>query len=220
MTLILTQADVAALAPELDLSAYSSTTISGMLNAAQQQAANFCNVAGFDSATEVDETDRAYISNRGDLTISTRRRPIQSVASITLEKGGFSTDLVLTQSGTPLYQIPTPKNKLVFPNSYFYMTGTYLAGGASQLLSLRGAEVFYKMTYTAGYTTIPDDLKYAVLLFFRNSLQKQYNTRGVTSFTQGSYSETREQPSAKGISPLVQEARMLLQTGGYCRLEF
>lgn len=220
MTSILTAADVAAYAPELDLSAYSAPTISGMLNQATQLAAQFCSVNGFDLATETAERDRAYINNEGELVISVLRRPIVSVASINLVKGGFSTSLVLNQSGTQLYQVPTPGNKLVFPNSFFYLTGTYLAGGSSQLYTLRGAKVFYEITYTGGYQVIPDDLKYAVMLYFRDIYTQQFNTTGLSSFTQGSYSETRQTPSKNGVTPLAQQARSVLMGGGYARMEF
>lgn len=219
MSSILTQADITAYAPELDLTAYSAATISGMLSQATMRAAQFCSVNGFDLFNETAETDRAYISNDGELIISVRRRPIVTVSSIKLIKGGFSTTLVLNSSGVQLYQVPTPGNKLVFPNSYFYLTGTYLAGGSSQLFTLRGAKVFYEMDYTGGYQTIPDDLKYAVMLYFRDIMQQQYNINGVGSFTQGSYSESRA-PIIGGKSYLIQQAEDILMNGGYARMEW
>lgn len=223
MSSILSKQDILDFAPELDLSSYSDATISGMLSQATQRAVQFCSVTGFDFVTTVDETDRAYISNDGELMISARRRPIVDVQAISLNKGGFHTDLVLTNpsngSNIPLYQVPTPANKIVFPNSYFYLTGTYLAGGSSQLFTLRGAKMFYKMTYTGGYQVIPDDLKYAVMLYFRDIYAKRYNVQNLTHFSQGSYSETKAQ-SVGGRSPLVQEAEDTLMNGGYVRMEF
>jgi hypothetical protein len=218
---ILSKADITNYAPELDLSSYSDATISGMLSQATNRAVQFCSVKGFDYTTETDEQDRAYISNDGELQISVRRRPIVSVSAISLVKGGFSTNLVLTDTATPanpLYQIPTPGNKLVFPNSYFYLTGTYLAGGSSQLYTLRGAKVNYKITYVGGYQNIPDDLKYACMLYFRDQYAKRNNPSGLSSFTQGSYSETNS--SNKGKSSLVLEAEDVLMNGGYARTEW
>jgi len=219
---ILTKADIQAYAPELDLSAYSDATISGMLSQATNRAAQFASVRGFDLATETNETDRALINNDGELQISVRRRPIVTVTSVNLVKGGFSTSLNLTDGqGNNIFQLEYPGNKLVFPNSYLYMTGTYLAGGASQLLTLRGAKMLYQITYTGGFLTPPDDLKYAIMLYFRDIYQKQYNTRQLSSFTQGSYSENYAGiNSTKGRSMYVQEAEDVLMNGGYCRLEF
>jgi len=219
---IINQTDIQNFAPELDLSSYNAATISGMCSQATNRAAQFCSVDGFDFTTVTGEVDRALISNDGELVISTRRRPIVSVSSIVLKKGGFSTTLVLTDTaGNNLFQIPHPNNKLVFPNSYFYLTGTYLAGGSSQLYTLRGAKVFYEMAYTAGYQTIPDDLKYACLLYFRDQYSKKFNTRNLSSFTQGSYSESYSGNSNKhGKSPLELEAEGVLMSGGYARMEF
>ena len=185
---------------------------------AQSKAAQFASVKGFETATEVDETGRALINSNGELAIWPQRRPLTSVTSITLTKGSFSTQLVLTNaSGVPLYQIPYPSTSLVFPNSYFYLTGTYLAGGSSQLLTLRGANVFAKMTYTAGYDVAPDDLKYALLLYFRDTYSKKFNPAGLQSFSQGSYSESYNTDKL-GKSRLIQEAEDILQNGGYVRV--
>lgn len=221
MSSILSVAELKSFAPELDLSQYSDATISGMLSQATERAASASNVTGFDFQAVVNETDRAYISNDGELVISVRRRPIVSVTSITLTKGGFSTNLVLTDTANnPLYQIPYPSTKLVFPNSYFYLTGTYLAGGSSQLYTLRGAKVFYQMSYTGGHQTIPDDLKYAVSLYFRDIVAKKNNPSGLSSFNQGSYSESYATGDPMGRSPLVKEAESVLRNGGFVRVEF
>lgn len=220
MSSIITKQDITDYAPELDLSSYSDVTISGMCAQATRRAESFCNVTNFDFGQNVDETDRAYISNDGELVISVRRRPIFSVQSISLIKGGFSTNLVLTDTaGNNLYQIPFPGSKLVFPNSFFYLTGTYLAGGSSQLYTLKGAKVFYKMTYYGGRQTIPEDLKYACVLYFRDIFAKRSNPSGLQSFSQGSYSETRS-VDKMGRSNLVKEAEDVLLNGEYARVEF
>lgn len=220
MASIITKSDIANFAPELDLSEFSDTTISGMCSQATKRAEGFCNVSAFDFGQTTDETDRAYISNDGELVVSVRRRPIVSISSVSLIKGGFSTTLNLTDTnGNNLYQIPYPGYKFVFPNSFFYLTGTYLAGGSSQLYTLRGAKVFYKMTYYGGYQTIPDDLKYACVLYFRDIFAKKSNPAGLQSFSQGSYSETASSDRS-GRSNLVKEAEDVLLNGDFVRVEF
>lgn len=225
--MILSKADIQAYAPELDLSSYTDATISGMLLIAEKRAAQFASVAGFDLQAVTNETSRAFINNDGELVISVKRRPIVSVTSISLQKGGFSTSLNLTDTnGTQLFQIPDERHKLVFPNSYFYLTGTYLAGGSSQLLTLRGAKTFYNMSYVGGYQNPPEDLKYAIMLYFRDALAKRgaiSTTTGaqISSFSQGSYSETYNNSSnASGQSSYVKEAEGVLMNGGYVRMEF
>lgn len=221
MSSIITQADIQNFAPELDLSQYSQATISGMCSQATARAAGFCNVTGFDFTEVVNETDRAYISNDGELQVSVRRRPIVTIESVSLVKGGFSTSLVLNDTNNnPLYQIPYPGNKFIFPNSYFYLTGTYLAGGSSQLYTLRGAKTFYKMSYFGGYQNIPDDLKYAAVLYFRDIFAKKSNPAGLQSFSQGSYSETYAGADKAGRSNLIKEAEDVLLNGDFARVEF
>lgn len=232
---LLTVTDIQNFAPELDLSAYSATTISGMISQAQSRAASFCSVTGFELAQETNERGRALIDNTGTLIISVRRKPIVSVASITLEKGGFSTALTLNGSNnSPMYQVPYPGNRIHFPNSYFYATGTYLAGGSTQLLSLKGAKLFYNITYSGGYdplaaqntnwnfpTTapaVPDDLKLALIDYFRDIWSKRNNPAGLSGFTQGSYQE-QYSSNAEGKSRIIQEAEDLLMNGDYNRVE-
>lgn len=218
MSSILSKADLQAYAPELDLSAYSDATISGMLSSATKRASSYCQVDGFDYTSVVDETDNATITNDGNLEISVRRRPIYSISSVALVQGNSSTNLLLSDTvGNTLYQIPYPKNKVVFPSSYFVATGTFSAN----LLSLRGTGMYHKISYTGGYQNPPEDLKYASLLYFRDSYQKQFNARGLSSFSQGSYSESYGgQTGSKGRSGLVQEAESVLRNGGYARMEF
>lgn len=217
-TSLLTVSDLQALAPELSqyLANYSATTLSGMLLQATRGVLNICHTKGFDRRQMVDEGD-AQISSEGDLIITIQQYPLTGPADVigcNLIKGGFSAALTLQdQMGNYLFQTPDPGWRFEFPNSYFYLTGTYLAGGSSQLLTLKGAHVKYQITYNAGFTTIPDDLKQATLLLLRDIVKKQVNPFGVTSFRQGQYSETNAAISANRL-----EAEDILYGGGYVRV--
>jgi hypothetical protein len=218
MTNLITAQDITDFAPDLDVSSYSATTLSGIISQASRSIAKFCNVKGFDLNTYTD-TDRARISNTGELVINTRVRPIVSVQSVTLKRGGFSTSLVLTDSvGNPLYQIPDPANRIHIPNSYLYMTGTYLAGGSSQLMALKFASMFVTTTYTAGWSTIPDDLKDACMLWVQDILARRNNREGVQNFSQGSYSVNYNRNATDGDSPTMKEAKTILYQGDYVKV--
>jgi hypothetical protein len=203
--------------PDFDTSAYSTTTLSGILAEATRRMASFCNVKAFDFGTYTD-TDKSVISNEGELLIMPWVRPLQSVVSVTLVKGGFSTNLTLTDSnGNPLYQIPEPQTSVHFPNTYLYLTGTYLAGGSSQLYTLKGANTMCKVVYTAGWSVMPDDLKDAACLFVQDIIARRYNRAGASSVTQGKLSMAFSQKQG-GDSPLIQEAKDILWQGDYVRL--
>lgn len=220
MTNIITAQDIADFAPDLDTSSYSATTLSGIISQAQQRAAAFCNVKGFEFQTETDK-DRAMINNKGELVVAVRRRPVLTVTALTLNRGSFSTTLNLTDSGTglPVYNIPDPGNRFHLPNAYLYATGTYLPGGSSQLLTLKAANLFYTVTYVGGLQTIPFDLKDALVLWVQDIISRRNNREGVQSFTQGSYSATYGKNASDGDSPVIKQAKNILMTGGYVRPE-
>lgn len=219
MTNIITSTDIASYMPDLDTSAYSATTMSGIITQAQTRAAQFCNVNGFEFQADVD-TDRAMINNKGELVISFHRRPVVTgqIQSIILTRGAFSTTLMLTDgNGNPNYTIPDPGNRMHLPNSYLYATGTYLPGGSSQLLTLKAADLFYTVNYVGGYQAIPFDLKDALLLFVQDTIARRINRSGVTSFSQGSLSMSFG-PSSSDSAP-ISTAQQLLTQGGYVRPE-
>ena len=214
---LITAADLASFAPDLDTSNFNATTISGIISQASGRILGFCHVDGLALGT-YDEEERAKISNNGELIISTRVRPVQTVNTVTLRRGAFSTTLVLQQNTAygmqSLYQIPSPGNRIHIPNSYLYLTGTFLAGGTSQLLSLKAANMFCEVNYTAGYNPIPDDVKDACVLVVRDIINRRYNPIGAQSFTQGRMSAN----FGSGDSKILAEAKQILMEGGYVRM--
>lgn len=219
MTNLITAQDISDFAPDLDTSAYSATTLSGLINQAQTRAAQFCNVKGFEYAAEVDK-DRALINDKGELVVAVRRRPIGSVESITLNRGSFSTTLTLTDgSGNSLLNIPDPGHRMHLPNAYLYATGSYLAGGSSQLLTLKAANMFATVNYHGGYNVAPFDLKDALILWVQDIIMRRVNRAGVQSFTQGSLSMTFGKNAMDGDSPLIKQAKSILMAGDYLRPE-
>lgn len=207
-----------SLVPELQqyLANYSATTLSGMLLQATRGVLGICQTKGFDRRLMTDEGD-AQISNDGNLEITIRQFPLTAptdVQSVNLIKGGFTAALTLQDTNNfELFQTPDPGWRFAFPNSYFYLTGTYLAGGSSQLLTLKGAKVLYQITYMGGFTTIPDDLKQATICLLRDIVKRQVNPFNVTSFRQGNYSESNAAFSGNYL-----EAEQILYNGGYVRV--
>lgn len=221
-TNLITVSELQQFAPELGsyLANYSVATISGMISQATQAVIGICNVKGFDRQVVTDEND-AQISNEGDLIITVQQYPLFSpndVIGVNLVKGGFTAALTLSDElGNMLFQVPDGGWRFEFPNSYFYLTGTYLAGGSSQLLTLKGAHVKYQMTYTGGFITIPQNLKMACVLMFRDILKQNINPFGATSYHQGQTGETYR-VDATGKSALYKQAEQLLYNSGFVRV--
>lgn len=210
--------DFTTYAPDVDLTLYPTATLSGVISQASQQIVSYCAVKGFDYQTETAEVDRAALSPMGELMIDFRRRPVVvgDVTTVQLKKGGFTTTLSLTDSSSvPLFQIPYPGQRMYYPSSYLASAGTLILGGSTQLVTMRGADVFTSVTYNGGYQTIPNDLKLACILWVRDLLAWQYNNTGATSFTQGSYSSNF---GADADSRFLKQAKRLLNQGGYRRV--
>jgi len=214
--------DFTTYAPDVDLSMFGNsasqtTTLSGIISMASQQIVDYCAVDGFDFQLVTNEIDRAALSPMGELMINFRRRPVVTgnVQKIQLVKGGFQTTLNLTDTNSvPLYQIPYSGKFLRFPSSYLASAGTLILGGSTQLVTMRGADVFSQVTYLGGYTQIPMDLKLACILWCRSIMAWQYNNQGANNFTQGSYSVGF---GSDGDDRFIKQAKKLLNNGAYLR---
>lgn len=210
MTNYIATTDISAYAPELDTSAYTTQTLSGIIARASEQINTYCNVKGFEAAFETDETDRAMINTNGELVIPVRRPQIITVSGIRLVHGTYSVSLGLTSNGSAIYQIPYPGSRLYYPDSYMDTSGTLIQGVTSRILSLRGAHVFYEIDYLGGYQSIPNPIKEACTLLVRDIISTRNNQDGVVGFSQGSYS-VQFGNDKSGESKLSKMAKTLLE---------
>lgn len=227
----ITQAELQSYAPDLDLTVFDVPTVSGIISRASRRVDSICQVKGFDFAAETSERGRAAISAMGELLINVRRRPIYnweaqngaipSVSAVRLVKGQFSVSLQLTStgtntSGTPLYQIDQYGTLFHYPSAYLAGTGTLMIGGSAQLMTMKGAEVFYEIDYTGGWQVIPDDIKDATGLIAKDICARRFNVMGVAGFSEGS-THVAFEPTGK--SAMMYEAEEILYQGaGYARM--
>jgi hypothetical protein len=213
---LITQAELEAYAPDLDLSTFSQATISGMISRASKIITNYCDVDGFFKMAVTNERERAQISPNGDLTISFRRRPVADgdVSAIRLVGVGMSQSLTLEDGGNRVYFIPNPKTYVIYPSNYLISMGR-------GLLHLDSSDLFYEIDYTGGYATdiadLPEDLKEATTLYVRDMIARKYNPSGAQSFTQGRVSMSFGYSSGRSKSALVSAAEDILDSGGYAR---
>jgi hypothetical protein len=212
---LITQAEIEAYAPDLDLSQYSAATISGMISRASAKVISYCNVKGFFKAAEVSERDRVLINPQGELVISFRRRPVVAadISAIRLRSSGINQTLTLQQGGESVFLIPDPGTYLIYPSSYVIAMGR-------GLLTLKASDLMYEMDYTGGYATdiadLPPDLKEATTLYIRSMLGKKFNPAGASGFSQGSVSMSFS-GNKGGKDQNVQEAEAILSAGNFVR---
>src|SRR3990167_9808089 len=117
---LITEGELRAYAPDLDLSTYATTTISGLINRASRMLADMANVDGFFKVAVTDEQSEAIVDSSGALIISFRRRPVVAggVSAISLNGAGIDQDLTLTDNGVDRYFINNPGNYLSLPHNY------------------------------------------------------------------------------------------------------
>lgn len=213
---LITKAELTAYAPDLDLSAYSDATISGMITRATKRMIEYCDVAGFFKMAVTSEREKARINPQGELVYSFKRRTVADgdVSAIRLVSVDVSQTLTLqSSSDSSYYYFIQDGNYLIYPSNFLIAHGT-------GLMSLENSNLFIEVDYTGGYATdiadLPVDLKEACTLMVRSQIARKFNTAGANSFSQGSVSMSFG-GGRDVLDKNVSEALSILDSGGYVR---
>lgn len=165
---------------------------------------------------EVGETGK--IDSQLNLVIYPRKRPINSVEKIELISGTRSLSLNLA-NGTRVdvdgntvtnyrYNIPEPRNKIIYPNREITIdSGTLLIGGFHQI---RSESFLTRLTYTAGYSEIPGPINVATAMLVGEVTLRHKNKEGLSMLQQGRITKEWFQRKA-GESDLVVDAFNMLK---------
>lgn len=215
---LITQAELAALAPDLDLSRYSAPTVSGMIAMATAWVVRYCNVDGFFKVAVTGERGPCLIDNQGNLTISFRRRPVAylDVSAIRLLTVDVNQSLLLTNNASGhAYFLNDEGTTLTYPSNFLVSHGV-------GLLSMRASNLSYEIDYTGGYAVgvadMPQDLKMACVMAVMGNLSLTQNVKGLQGFQQGSYREDYgSNASSSGLTMHHKNAQSILDSGGYVR---
>ena len=198
------EAELRAAAPELDLSRYTSQTISGMLTTATVLAENFLNYSlAFESKVE---KARGLVDSNGDIFIFPKKRPIRSLESVVLSKGRFTSNITLSANGENFYDI-VDDSKIIISSSQISLQSVSIIDWSA----LRFTTFFMNITYTAGYYPYdrPQDIVEAVLLYARDLFARSQNSSGASEISQGAVSI--KYADTKGKSDFVKDAELILQ---------
>jgi len=196
--------------PEVDFSPYTDVTLSGMISRASQNIDNYLQYSlGIEQISN--EKAESMITNQGNLVVYTRKFPIQSVSAIQLKLGTVNLNLNMTDSnGNARYDIPSRGRYVMYPYQEISMTGVF---SIRNFYQLRGIELFSVISYVAGYSTIPNDLKDAVNLWAKDIFIRQVNPMEVKSTAQGAVSVTyNDRDAVSGDSNYVKQAKSILQS--------
>lgn len=185
----LSVSDFTSFNPLLDVSAYPTTTLSGVIARVEKKVDNYL---GYSLNVEdvVDEKCEGYIDSNQDLLVFTTKTPIISVSSLKIVKGTTSIDLTLTAGGENKYDIPNGDYSIRYGGAEAVTSGVSLISFAE----LRRHQFYTLVSYRAGWTTIPEDVLEAVSLLTKSSLASNKNTGGASRIRQGGveiqYSDT------------------------------
>lgn len=131
----------------------------------------------------VSEKNDARVDGDGNLVIHTRKRPINSVSAISIIKGTDSINLDLTDSaGATRYIIPVQGNVIVYPT---FEISTTSSTTLYSFMQIKYSRYYTKVSYIAGYTSIPKDIQLATTLFTADTFMRQANKENLASITQG-----------------------------------
>lgn len=211
---LITAAEFSAYAPEVDISKYNSTTISGMISQASKQVSDYLMYSPI-AEDIVDEMRQGRITTDGDLLIFPSKLPVQSVASISLSKGTTSLALTLSVGGVNKYNVDYSKRKILFPGSEIALNA---APTFINLYSLKSTQFFTKISYQGGWplSELPNTIKQATILYMREILSRRFNTTGANEISQGGVTLKFGTGRSERKSDLIADAEQLL--GPYRRI--
>lgn len=206
---IITTDEFSQYAPEVDLSLYSSTTVSGMISQASRLVDDYLGYSPY-AEDITDELKESLIDSNGDLIVRPAKIPVISVSSIKISKGSPSGDLTLdlTDDSGDRFNIDFSGRYIRVPWAEIALTGNVVF---TSFQSIRSSQFYTKLTYRGGYEVdnLPQVFKQATILYMRDIASRSANTTGATRVSQGGISLAYEQRSGK--SDLVIDAERILR---------
>lgn len=188
-----------------------NSQIDAWISAAEQEVNNYL---GFTTSSGVlkeeitGEINDARVDGDLNLVIYPRKRPIETVKSIAIIKGSDSISLSLTNSdGDAKYTIPVQKDVIIYPN--FELTIS-TASTLTRFADIKYSRFFTKISYIAGYSSVPKPIKVATTLYTADIFMRQANKEGLLSITQGRVSKTWAE-TEDGESSFIKQAKRMLR---------
>lgn len=203
---LITVSEISELAPDLDLSAYTDPTLSGMISGASKQVSDYLRYTPI-VENIVDELKDGKITSEGDLLIYPEKIPVVSVSSVELTKGTSTVTVSLSDGENNRYNIPVNRRHIRFNYSDVLLAGNPVV---LDVYSLRNTQFYIKYSYRGGYevSALPYVFKQATVLYLRDALSRTQNPSGAKRISQGGISLEFSQKNGK--SDLVEDAERLL----------
>jgi len=171
--------------PNMDFTKHSTTVLSGIITRASDFVDEYLNYS-LKVEDITDETCQANADTNGDLIIFTKKVPIISVSAIELKLGTYTSNLSLVDgNGDPKYDIPDSQRHIRYPYSQIELTGTV---SLTNFFTVRLRAYYIRVSYRAGYSTIPSGIKDATNLISLSNMRRPSTFQRLRSATQGAIS--------------------------------
>lgn len=187
-----------------------NTQVNDWISAAEKMVntyTGYTTASGILNEAIVDEVGEGMIDSEANLMLFPRKVPLNSISSLQLVKGSDSLTISLTNgNGDPKYNIPTHKKYLLYPDYELTITGSSII---SSFGDIRNNKFFYKISYIAGFTEVPANIRLATTNFVADVVMRHSNKEALAAITQGKVSK-RWQERKDGHSDFYLDAIELL----------
>lgn len=187
------------------------STIQSWIDGAEARANSYMGyttASGMWMEVITDEMIDTRVDADGNLLVFPRKLPIDSITSLAIVQGLTTINLSVTDgNGNARYNIPSSKDYIFFPGSQLAYSSSY---SATDFYSVKYSTTFTKLSYRAGYTVIPEDVKLAVENLAADTAMRYTNKEGLQSLTQGRITKSFFDRATKGSS-FVNDAFSILQ---------
>lgn len=150
--------------------------------------------------------DTASVDSEGNLVVFPRKTPLVSISSLSIVKGTDELELTLTVNGENKYQIAEDTDSLLYPGYELAFSGSSVI---TSFFDIRYSKFFAKMSYIAGYSTVPADIHLATVNVVSDTVMRHTNKEGLQSVSQGAVSKSWFQRQG-GESDFIKDAKTLL----------
>lgn len=191
--------------PGVDVSQFSTATLSGMITTASDKVDNFLEYT-LPIETIANEKVEGYVDSDTNLVVFPRKQPIQAVRGIDVVKGSDRITLSLTNgAGNDRFDLPEPRNYVLYPDAELSVTSVSIIGSFRDLMFIN----FYtELDYDCGYETVPEWGKESTELYLLDTLARRQNTAGAKKIKQGGIAIEYSERSGK--SDFVMDAESIL----------
>lgn len=180
-TPFITNEEFTSLVPGLDVSQYSSATISGMLAQATRIVEKYLDYSLAFEAGKVEKV-RGIVDNFNDIQVWPTKMPLRALNSVAIVKGTFSSNLTLSNNNQETFDIVDERYAVISSSQVALQSVSII-----NYSTLRRVPFYLEVNYDAGYYMYdrPEDIMFVVAQVARNMFVGNINVTGASELSQG-----------------------------------